>query len=149
MAATVKNSMQFLQEMLTKQHDLSADNLKIALMDTSFSFNPVTHATWSDCSANEIAGGYGYTAGGQIITNPAVSIQTSPDNHVLVSADSPIWTANGGDIPTIGSAIIYNDSHANKTVVQHIQFTANYSTPDGKIFQIDFSNGMREFYNYI
>lgn len=146
MSATVKNSLQFLLEMLRKEHGLEDDTLKIALMDPDFSFDEATHATWGDVSADEISDGNGYTAGGQTLDNVSVSINES-DNRVEVHADNPSWTASGGDIATTGSAIIYNDSHTDQTIVQHIDFDADYDTPDGKVFQINMSDGMRWYQN--
>ena len=146
MSATVKNSLQFLLEMLQKEHDLESDTLKIALMDTTFTFDETTDATWGDVSANEIADGNGYTAGGQTLTTVAASINTA-DARVELDADNPSWTASGGAIATTGSAIVYNDTHANQTVVQHINFSADYDTPAGKVFQVNVSDGLRWFQN--
>lgn len=148
MAATVQNSMQFLQEMLKGEHNLETDNIKVALMNPSFSFDPNVHGTWADCSANEIDAGNGYTAGGQALATVGVSINTT-DDRVELTAGNPSWTANAGTIATTGSAIVYNDTHINKTTILHIQFTATYDTPDGKIFQINLSDGLRYFYNYM
>jgi len=142
MAATVKNSLQFFLEMLRKEHGLENDTLKVALMVPSFSFDETIHGTWADVSADEIAGGNGYTAGGQTLANVAASINTA-DKRVEIDADNPSWTASGGAIATTGSAIVYNDTHASKTVVLHIQFEANYDTPDTKVLQINLSNGLR------
>lgn len=146
MSATVKNSLAFLQEMLLKEHDLGADVLKIALMVPAFTFDPEAHGTWGDVSASEIDDGFGYTAGGQDLDMVSVSINAA-EARVEVHANNPSWTADGGAIATIGSAIVYNDTHASKTVVQHIQFGATYDTPDTKIFQVNMSEGLRYWKN--
>jgi len=52
---------------MNKEIDMNSDSFKIALMNTSFAFNPATHANWADVSANEIASGNGYTTGGQVL----------------------------------------------------------------------------------
>lgn len=148
MSATVKNSLQFFKEMLLKGHDLGTDTLMVALMDTAFSFDPATHGGWADVSANEIAAGNGYTAGGQALANVSVDIN-AVELRVELHADNPSWTASVGDIPPTGSAVIYNDTHASKTIVQHVDFAADYSTPDGKILQINVSDGLRYFVNTI
>jgi len=147
MSATVKNSLAFLQEMLKKEHDLSTDTLKIALMDTAFTFDPATHDAWADVSASEIAAGNGYTAGGQALAGVSVDI-VAAENRVEVNANTPAWTASGGAIATTGSAIVYNDTHASKTIVQHINFPATHDTPDGKVFQVQITSGLRYFFNH-
>lgn len=139
MAVVETYSLQFLLEVIRKEHDLEDDTLKIALMDSAFTFDPATHTTWADCSASEITAQNGYTAGGETLTGVLASIGTS---QVDVACDSVTWTASGGAIPTTGSAIVYNSSHASDTVVKCIDFGVDYDTIDGKLFQINFSNGL-------
>lgn len=207
MAATVTNSLQFLMEILQKEHDVESDTLKCALLGTSYTFDEATHkafdaddwvastsysagdtvkpttengyiyrctsggtsdssepswpttigntvtdntVTWECWSVNvsesELADGNGYTAGGQTLTNVAVSINTT-DGRVELDADNPSWTASGGAIPTTGAAVVYNSTHAKNTVVQAIEFSADYDTPDTKILQINVSDGLRYFDN--
>lgn len=141
MAVLQAHSYQFLLETIKKEHDLESDTIKIALMDSTFSFNPSTHATWTDVSSDEIADGSGYTSGGETLTSVSASINSGQD-RIDIAADNVTWTASGGAIPTTGAAIIYNDSHANKTVVKCIDFGADYDTADGKLFQINFDDGM-------
>lgn len=138
---TVQHSLQFMLESIRKEHDLTKDALKIALLNDAFAFDPSVHATWADCSASEITAGNGYTAGGEDVLNVVASIDTV-NNLVTIDADPVTWTASGGDIPLVGSAVIYNSSHANSTVYKCIDFGTDYGTPDGKLFQINFSNGL-------
>lgn len=140
MAVVATYSYQFLLELLRKEHDVEDDTLKIILLDSAFTFDPETDATYSDVSASEIANGYGYTTGGDTLTNVLAAINTVDDN-VGIAADSVTWTAAAGAIPTVGSAIVYNDTHANDTVVMCIDFGADYDTADTKLFQINFANG--------
>jgi len=146
MAITAEYSHQFMMEALRKEHNIEADALYIALMDTAFAFDPDTHATWADCSANEIAGGFGYSTAGELMTNVAMTID-AVTNQVDIAADNITWTASGGPFPTTGSAIIYNATHVNSTVVMGIDFDADYDTPDTKLFQINFSNGLGALQN--
>lgn len=140
MAVVTTYSHQFMLECLRKEHDIEDDTLKIILLGSAFAFDPDTHATYSDVSASEIANGNGYTTGGDTLTNVDASIDTVGDK-VDIAADSVTWTASGGAIPTVGSAIVYNDSHTNDTVVMCIDFGADYDTADTKLFQINFANG--------
>ena len=133
-------------ECLQKAHDVENDVLKIALMDTVFAFDPDTHENWAACSANEVANGYGYTTGGETMAGIVLSIDAA-GNKVDIAATSVTWTAAAGPIPTTGSAIIYNSTHATDTVVMCIDFGADYDTADGKLFQINLSNGLGEVTN--
>ena len=139
MAVVETYSLQFLLEVIRKEHDLEDDTLKIILMTSAFAFDPATHADYGDVSASEIANGYGYTTGGETLANLAASIGTG---QVDLDCDSVTWTADAGAIPTTGSAIIYNNTHATKTVIKCIDFGEDYDTAEGKLFQINFSAGM-------
>lgn len=109
--------------------------------------NGVTWECWSvNVSESEIASGNGYTAGGQTLTSVSASMNTT-DDRVEIDADNPSWTAASGDIATTGSAVVWNSTHGKKTIVEQIQFSATYDTPDGKIFQINLSDGLRWFQN--
>ncbi len=141
MAITQAHSYQFLLELVRGEHDLEDDTLKIALMDTTFAFDPETDATWSDVSSSEITAGNGYTSGGEELTTVSASISVT-DDRVRIDADNVTWTASGGAIASTGSAIIYNTTHANDTIVKCIDFDADYATADTRLFQISFDNGM-------
>jgi len=146
MAVVTTYSHQFMLECIRKEHDIEDDTLKIALMDTTFEFDRDTHATWADCSANELASGNGYTTGGETMAGVTASIDAVGDK-VDIAATSVTWTASGGAIPTTGAAIIYNSTHANNTVVMCIDFGADYDTAVDKLFQIDLSSGLGEVSN--
>jgi hypothetical protein len=138
MAVTQIHSTQFLLELL---ESLETETLKIALMVPSFSYDPDIHAAWADCSSNEIAGGYGYTAGGLALTGVSVGLD-SETGLVVVSANTATWEAVGGPIADTASAIIYSDSRSpDKTVIKHIGFEETKTTTDGKLLQINLSNG--------
>lgn len=46
MAVTTEYSLQFLLECVRKEHDLEDDVLKVALMDTTYTFDAATHKVW-------------------------------------------------------------------------------------------------------
>lgn len=140
MAVVTTYSHEFMKGCLLGEHDVESDVLKIALMDSTFAFDPDTHLNWAACSANEVvAGSSGYLM--QTLANVAVTIDTTGDK-VDIDADSVTWTASGAAIPTTGSAIIYNDTHATDVVVMCIDYGADYDTADGKLFQVNFSSGL-------
>ncbi len=152
MAVVTTFSHQFLEEVVKGEHDVTTDTLKCILLDANFAFDPDVHATYSDCVAGsgsgaglgtgvEIDNGNGYTTGGKTLTTVTVSIDASADK-VDIDADNITWTATGGAIPEVGAAVVYNDSHASKTVIMAIDFGANYVTAQDKLFQLNFSNGL-------
>jgi hypothetical protein len=67
--------------------------------------------TWSDISANEIAAGNGYTAGGQAVarntTDWDVLTEDDTNDRGLVQMKDFSWTASGGPIPASGSGARY------------------------------------------
>jgi hypothetical protein len=82
---------------------------------------------WSDLSANEIAAGNGYTAGGQAVarSTSGFDVLTEDDaaDRALVQAANVVWTASGGSIPASGSgarwAVLLDDNGtpANREVL--------------------------------
>ena len=139
MAITNKNSEQFILELYTAEHDFGTDAFKFILMNSAFVFNPATHATYADISASEIATGAGYTQKTEALTTVAVAIVS---NEIVVTCDSPVWTATAGGIPAVSACCVINDTHATETVVCCCEFGATYTTADGQQFQINYSNGL-------
>lgn len=139
MAVTNKNSEQFVLELYRGEHDLENDSLKFILMNSSFVFNPATHATYADISASEIATGGGYTQKTKAVSVTGIAIAS---NVIVVSCESPVWTATTGGIPAVSACCVINDTHATETVVCCCEFGASYSTADTKQFQVNYSNGL-------
>ena len=87
-------------------NDIIGATVKVALVtsawtpDTSVTGNSV----WADMSANEIAAGNGYTAGGVALAS-MVAIVIS--GGYKFSSASPSWTASGGNIPAFRYAVLY------------------------------------------
>lgn len=135
---TVTYSWEFLKELWLAEHDIDTHTLKVALMVPAFSFNAETHDSWTDVSASEIATGGGYTTGGVALTNVAVGVAAGV---VTITADNVTWTGTSGGMAKTGSAIIYNDSHATKTIVMCIDFGADYTTAENQQFQLNFASG--------
>ena len=119
--------------------DWGADSFKINLMATGFTFNKDTHATWSDVSASELAGGNGYTQNTK--TLPAATVtedDTNDRSEVTFAADPDIqWTASGGSIGPSPGAIIMDDTTTDDTIVGYIDFGSDQTATDGGTFTID------------
>jgi len=111
------------------------DSFKIILMNASFAFDKRAHATLADVSADELATNYGYTQ-----QNKTLSGGTLTEDDVLDRAyrafDTASWVASGGDIGPTGSALVYDDTTLDDTIVGCIDFGADFTIPDGSTFQI-------------
>jgi len=95
----------FKKELYEAIHDLSTDDIYIALYTANASLDQNTTAYSSD---NEVSG-TGYTAGGQLLLNPV--IRTS-DYTAYVTFDNAQWAA----VITARCALIYNASKANRSI---------------------------------
>ena len=107
MAITQTLASSFNSELLTAQHNLVADTLKIALYSSAATLNAATTAY---TTANEIAATGGYVAGGKTITGAAVALDGST---AVVDFDDVIWS---GATITARGALIYNASNSNKAI---------------------------------
>jgi hypothetical protein len=107
------------------------DTYKVKLLSAA-TFD-ATHTTLAATGGTEATTGTGYTAGGQALTNVAVTTVTT--NDAKFDADDLTWTASGGAI-TASYAIIYNDTDANDPPVAFIDFDGSESAGDGTDFII-------------
>ena len=73
-------------EISKKVMDLSADSFFIILATTAYTPAPNTDSTYADISANEVATGLGYTAGGKALTSVTDTLTTA--TVTFTSADA-------------------------------------------------------------
>lgn len=114
--------------------NLSSDVLKFILMNASFVFDKDAHATLADVTASQLATGNGYTQNNTTLAGGAVSEDDANDRSSY-SVDNVTVTASGGDIGPTGSAIVYDDTTADDTVVGCIDYGQDYTIPDGSSLQ--------------
>ncbi len=118
----------FKSEIMKKSIDLVNDTIKVALLNSSHSFNAssVANSAWSDVSANEITG-VGYSAGGATLANKTVTADNT-DNEGVFDADNASWPAS-----TISArhAVIYNDSTTPKYLIASIDFLETKNSSNG------------------
>ena len=95
----------FKKELYEAVHDLSTDDIYIALYTSNADLNQDTTVYSTD---NEVSG-TGYTAGGQLLTNPVIS---SSGYTAYVTFDNAQWAA----ALTARCALIYNASKANRSI---------------------------------
>ena len=113
MAITQTWTTSFKEQLFLGQHDLETDVLKIALYTDTAVLGPDTTVYTTTAQTS----GAGYTAGGQVLTNVAVS---TGSGIAYVSFDNPSWP--GASFTAIG-ALIYNSSKSNKSM-----FVLNFGT---------------------
>ncbi len=135
MAVVSTHSNHYKYQVMAGNIDFDADTFRIALMDDSFSFDKDTHATFSDCIANEIAAGSGYSASGEILLSGELTEDDTNDRGNM-SWGNLTWTASGGDFPAASAAIVYDDTSSDDTVIGEINFGQNITVADGSSLQI-------------
>lgn len=88
------------------QRDLLTATVKLALVTSAYTPNIASngHGVWADVSANEIAAGFGYTAGGVTL---ATDVSTAISGGFKYSSDPAVWTAAGGSIPVHRYYVMY------------------------------------------
>jgi hypothetical protein len=136
MAVTVTMYGQFPLNTLKKLlSDLNAggSSIKMMLTTSSYSPNQDTHQCKSDVT-NEVTG-TGYTAGGAVLANKAVSYASKVTKF---DADDVLWS---NSTITARRGVLYDDTpaaDADKKLILCIDFGENKSSNNGD-FKIEFS----------
>lgn len=136
MALTLTTSNHAKYQLGKKLIDLSADTLKIILMDDTFAFDKDAHATLADVTAHQLATGHGYTQNDEALANVSWTEDDTGDQGLL-ECDDVVFTAAGGSIGPTGAAIIYDDTTADDTVLGCIDFGTDYTIGDGNDLAIN------------
>ena len=121
MAIAQAMTTSFKVELLDEQHDLIADQLKIALYTSSASLGAGTTAY---TTSNEVASGNGYTTGGEVLGSKSVS---STGTTAFFDAADPTWTSASF---TARGALIYNDANADKAIAI-LNFGGDFTVSSG------------------
>jgi len=103
-----------------------ANTFKLALVKSTWTPNPATNEVWADVSAEEIAAGNGYTAGGGTLANDAL---TQTAGVVKFTADAFVFTASGGSIPAWRYGVVYASGTLNGKVNPIVGYFLGDSTP--------------------
>jgi hypothetical protein len=103
-------------------------NFKLALVTSALAPNDgdAGNEVWGDVSANEIAAGNGYTAGGVALAGVALSLAAGV---VKFSASPASWTAAGGSIPAWRRGYVYYNGTLNGKVNPIVGHFLGDSTP--------------------
>lgn len=87
-------------------NDLTAATVKIALLTSAYTPDVTVtgHSVLVDVSANEIAAGFGYTAGGLALSS---LLATAITGGYKFSSANAVWTPSGGSIPAWRYGVMY------------------------------------------
>lgn len=126
MSVTAKWYPSAAREMFLGNLNSSTSTFKIALLTSSGTYS-AAHTQWSDVSANEIAAGSGYTAGGGSTSITATANSTA--SYFATSA--VLWSAATF---TFQNAVVY-DTVSNKLML-HLAF-ATSQAPVNQEYQLN------------
>lgn len=99
---------------------------RLALVTNSWTPAPTTDEVWATLSANEIAGGTGYTTGGATLASVVLN-QTA--GTVKFTSDAQVWTATGGSIAAWRYGVVYYLGTLNGKVNPLVGYFLGDSTP--------------------
>ena len=129
---TVSNRMKY--ELGKGAVDFSSDSFKAILTNTSFVFDKDNDETYSDVTSDEISNGNGYTTCGAALVVGTAWNQDDSNDMGEIEFNDVTWTASGDDIEEFNGLLVYDDTHASKIVVGHIDFGEDIEITDGNHF---------------
>lgn len=126
----------FVNDIVTKVHNLHSDTLKMMLSDVG-----PTSSNAVKTDITEIAAGNGYSAGGTAAT--LVSDGQSGGTYKLVLSQ-PIYTASGGSIAQFRYIVLYNSTAASGNLIGWWDNGSEVNIANGNSFQVltDQTNGV-------
>ena len=123
---------QFVEDLVKKVHNLSADSLKNMLTNVA----PTTaNAILSDLT--EITAHNGYSAGG---TAPAISSCAQTSGTLKLVLADVVFTASGGTIGPFRYTDLYNSTPSSplKPLILWYDYASSITLADGETFTIDY-----------
>jgi len=121
MAITTAMCSSFKKELFEGVHDFTAHTFKMALYTSSATLGAATTAY---SATNEVSG-TGYTAGGQALDNPTVTLSGTT---AFIDFDDETWT---NATITARGALIYNDTAAGDPAVAVFDFGSDKTSTAG------------------
>lgn len=118
----------FKERLGDETHDLTADTLKLMLSNTA---PALSNSLKSDLT--EIAGGNGYTAGGDALT---YSYTETGGTATLATTADQTFTASGGAIAQFRYLVIYNDTAVNDELIGYIDYGVAVDLADTEPFTL-------------
>jgi hypothetical protein len=116
---TVTVFNEFLKDMGNGVHDLSADAIKVAMIDNT---TPPTAADptprWGDYSANEVSGGTSYVAGGATV---GTKTWTNAGAVTKLAGDDVGWAMDASGPTDCWWGIVYNSDADNDEAIGFVE----------------------------
>ena len=109
--------------------DFSSSTIKVALLDSNYTPDQDTHATWAAISGDEVAGA-GYTAGGDTLTSKT---NANTANVIKLDAADVTWSAS---TITAAYAVIYDS--VSGYLISYVDFGGDQTSSNGD-FKITWS----------
>jgi len=111
--------------------DLSALTVKIQIVTSGYAVNQNTHDFADDLGANEVSG-TNYTAGGNALANPVVSLDGS--GNVVVDFDDPaVWAQHAAGFSNGRRAIVYVDRGGAASADELIGYSDDFGADKGNV----------------
>lgn len=126
----------FKGKIMDGTHDLDTQTTKVMLVTSTYVPDADAHHFRSDVT-NEVSGG-GYTAGGQALVSPSITVDDATDKAYL-DANNVVWSSS---TITARGAVLYKDTGnaATDNLIGYVDFGADYSSSNGD-FTINWAAG--------
>lgn len=125
----------FVEQLLTGGHNFTAAGHVFRIYLSNAAPSAALDAVKADLA--EIAGGNGYTAGGEDTQNTLAEAAGT----ATVTGTKVVWTASGGQIAQFRYVVLYNDTHASDALVAWWDYGSALDVLDGETFTVKFNNG--------
>lgn len=150
--ATAKMYGSFLIKALNKEIDWDSDDIRIALVTSSYTPDQDAHDYWNDVVGNEVANGNGYTTNGTALSSKTpltlsefpTGAYVAADNKIRLDAADVTW---GSSTITARYAVIYDRTpatDATRPLLGYVDFGSNQSSSNGNFTLTFDANGLFE-----
>ena len=138
--ATFTFYQDFKEQLGKGVHDLSADDIKVALTNTAP--NTGTHAVLADITQISTGGGYTGGAGGGAALS-GKSYTESAGTGTFIATDLSI-TASGGTIGPFRYAVFYNNTTTSPVdaLIGYVDYGSSITLADTEVFTLDFTTSI-------
>jgi len=127
----------FVEQLALAKHDFSAAGHVFKTYLSNAAPSASLDAVKADLA--EIAGGNGYTAGGEDVQNTLAEAAGT----ATITGTKIVWTAAGGTIGPFQYVVLYNDTQASPVdpLVSWWDYAAALTLQIGETFTVKFNNG--------
>lgn len=124
---------EFINNLLTKKIDLSADTFKAVLSNTA----PDPAADDELADITQISAGSGYTTGGVTLANVTFAETGAGTGVWQWSCDDFGWTASGGSLGPFRYVVIYDDTASGDKLIGYRDLGMAVTLGDTDSFTVD------------